>query len=255
MIFILAYYAILVLGGQPYDRYVLPLVPFVLFFAADFLADTAKKIKISTAVLILAAISLALPTLIQSVLFDRLMLAQDTRTLAKEWIEKNIPTGSQLALDLEFYMPRLNFSRSQLEQKKEEVLKGNHFSKTQMRKLDFLLSQTPGASYALYFLVDEKEARERQFLFSSPTLPFSYETLKSQGVQYAVVVRLREKDIHQKFYDDLASQAKLIAEFNPYRKASRQWPYTHPLTGGPSFFKDLWERERNGQPIKIYKLQ
>ncbi|HLD50358.1 MAG TPA: glycosyltransferase family 39 protein, partial [bacterium] len=36
-LFALAYYGVLVLAGQPYDRYVLPLIPFLIFFAADFI--------------------------------------------------------------------------------------------------------------------------------------------------------------------------------------------------------------------------
>jgi len=53
----------------------------------------------------------------------------------------------------------------------------------------------------------------------------------------------------------LDRQGEVVAEFNPYRDASRLWAYSHPLTGGPLYLKDILFRERNGQPLKIYKLK
>lgn len=56
------------------------------------------------------------------------------------------------------------------------------------------------------------------------------------------------------FYRDLGSKARILASFNPYREASRKWPWRDPLTGGPFLFHDIVARERNGQPIHIYEL-
>ena len=42
--FVIGYYLLLVFRSQPYDRYVLPLIPFILFFAADFLIRVSKSV-------------------------------------------------------------------------------------------------------------------------------------------------------------------------------------------------------------------
>jgi hypothetical protein len=50
------------------------------------------------AALVVAGLALLLvPSLIRDVQLDRMMLRADTRTLAREWIAKNIPAGSPIA--------------------------------------------------------------------------------------------------------------------------------------------------------------
>ena len=74
IIFLLAYYALLALAGQPYDRYVLPLLPFLVFFAADFVLTLAERFKAGRRLLLGILIGgLALPSLVKSILFDRLL--------------------------------------------------------------------------------------------------------------------------------------------------------------------------------------
>jgi len=256
-VFIVAYYGIISIWGQPYPRYVLPLLPFLIYFAADFVlavmirVSRYRGLRMSTSVLLLA-----LPTLAQSVMFDWVMFNQDTRSQSKGWIEENIPSNESIALDLDFYMPRLLMSQDQLEVKKKILPIRNQFSGGKERKLNYLISETKGArpSYELYSLSGMETGEGGPFLLSKPILPYDVNALKARGVEYVVAVKLHEHDLRQDFYDELETQAELMAEFNPYRNASRTWPHMHPLTGGPFLFRDILERERNGQPLKIYKL-
>jgi len=256
-VFLLSYYAILCIWGQPYARYVLPLIPPVLFFSADFVLWCFGRFKIQnlfaqTAFVVL----LASPTFLQSVSFDRLMSAEDTRTQAKEWIEENIPSGSRVILDQEYYSPRLNFSQKQLREKKERASESPFFSEAKMRKIDFALDKVAeGApSYELYGFGEKPEDKQEKFLFAMPVLPFDLKALKTNRIDYVVTVISRETDLNQSFYDELDLNAELIAEFNPYKDFQRKWPYDHPLTGGPTLFKDVMARARNGQILKVYKL-
>ncbi len=251
LIFVLTYYLILIRAGQPYDRYVLPLLPFLIFFSADFVSS----LRLNRMVLFLVISLMALPNLLKSYRFDQIMLEKDTRTLAKEWVEKNLASGTRLALVWDFYMPRLDFSREQLEAKKKEAGEGP-FRAAQLRKLDYLLSKPPTArSYRLYFLTPKGRETDR-FLFSKPTLPFDLQGLREQGIQYVLVPRLQEHPEPKLFYDELARCGRPVAEFNPYlKKAGRKWAYDPiALTGGPFLFFDLWLRERNGPLLQIYQL-
>lgn len=256
-VFLLSYYVILAFAAQPYDRYVLPLLPFLVFFAADLVLILAERFgKYRKPVLGLVVGGLVFPSLLQSVLFDRVMTAKDTRTLAKEWIEENIAGGSHLALGWDFYMPRLAFSKNQLLEKKEEVLRGGLHSRERLRKLDYLLAHSSGAkpSYNLFFLLNEPEKHPR-FLLARPVLPYDLGLLKDRGIDYVIVARMRQNQEPRIFYDELGRQAELVIEFNPYRNVARKWPIDRqPLTGGPFLFEDLWLRERNGQIIEVYKL-
>ena len=257
VLFVLSYYLILCVAGQPYDRYVLPLLPALAFFAADFTFTLAKTWgKFRRWGLAGVIVGLTFFPLLKSVLWDRLMLSEDTRTLAKSWVEKNIPAGSRLALDWDFYMPRLAFSPRQLEEKKGEAARGI-FAKSQTRKVGYLLShpepEHPG--YNLYFLSQDPIAAGR-FLFAKPLLPYDLAALKDHAVDYVLVVRIRPGRGPDGFYDRLSREGKLVAEFNPYKNQSRKFAIDEwALTGGPFLFRELWERKRNGQILQIYALQ
>lgn len=256
-LFLLVYYFILVQWGQPYGRYVLPMIPFLVFFAADFITRLSERIKAkhSFHVLVIGVLVIALPSLAKAAFFDRLMSRDDTRTLAKKWVEQNVPAGSRIALDHGFYMPQLLLSPSQLLRKQEKMKGKPFFSPLLEQRLEFLktlAAQHP--SYELYSLSGQPERPEEEFSLMKPKVPYSLNQLRVLGMNYVIVVRLREKDLYQDFYNQLEQEEELVAEFNPYRSVSRKWPYEHPLTGGPFLWRDVMERERNGQPLKIYRI-
>ncbi len=254
-LFALAYYGVLVLAGQPYDRYVLPLIPFLIFFAADFIAWIPEKggmlFRTLSSVFFLTAF---VPNLAKSILFDRLMLLPDTRTLAREWVLKNIPSETPLALDWDFYMPRLPFSKKELEDKLWDIQNtpGN-FSKGQKRKLDFLLAPGQPSGYDLYFL--NQDQNKQRFLFASPLIEYDLPRLRAKGIQYVVIVRLKHEPGPAVFYEQLARESQKVAEFTPYRNKLQKFPFDEqPLTAGPFLWEELIGRERNGQPLEIYKI-
>lgn len=256
--FIVFYYLLICLRGQPYDRYVLPLLPFLIFFAADFLWYTANRFSQYRAVLMwgMACIIAAEP-FTASVFFDAIMLAKDTRTQAKEWIETHIPDGSRLALDGNFYMPRLRFDRLQLAEKKAKAAAHPFFSRSQMRRIEYLLNHNERPSYALYFL-SHRPNDEFHFLFGEPAVPFDLGELRKRNIQYVLTLTSTPdgKSPRQAFYDYLAQTAEPVKEFNPYHNAVRQISYDRqPLTGGPFLLADLMMRERNGQIIRVYRLK
>jgi hypothetical protein len=102
-------------------RYLLPLTPFLVLIAAFFLDALLTKIAsplrkkipqfpsrvLQNRYLNWAVVALVLlPSVVKVVRFDYLLTQKDTRTLAKEWINRNLPKGSTLAL--ESYSPPLS---------------------------------------------------------------------------------------------------------------------------------------------------
>ncbi len=262
IIFIASYYLILVFAAQEYARYVLPLVPFIIYFAADFILWLPSVIKgnhaiIKSALTFCIIAIVTIPTLAHSMAYDKVMTAKDTRTLAKEWIEQNIPSGSRIALDIDFYMPRLSFSDNQLNQKRDEVSHNGVFSKSQIRRLDYLLTKSSKhvSSYELYFLSDQMDESTRP-LFAKPVLPYNLDFLRKTNVDYVVCVRLRGQMERDGFYETLSKQTTRIVDFDPYKYPTGRFALdSQPLTGGPFLMKDVLSRDRNGQIIEVYQIK
>jgi 4-amino-4-deoxy-L-arabinose transferase-like glycosyltransferase len=248
-VFVVGYYLVLCRFGQPYDRYVLPLIPFMLILAAEALARVKMKSRLLFWILIPLVV---FPSIFKTILWDRLMAAPDVRTVAKEWVEANIPAGSRLALDGGFYMPRLAFSPKQLEEKKSHVVAGLQ-SGAKMRRLDALLSKPYQPFYELHFLSNELE--KSGFLFAEPLAPFDLKLLKQKGIQYVLLIdALRQGG--DSFYQALQKNADLVMTFSPYR--NREDLTIHDpqtMTGGPFLWKDIVSRDRGGYPISIYKVR
>ncbi len=254
--FITGYYFLLVFRSQPYDRYVLPLIPFLLFFSADFLLLISKSfpVKAKSGLLIFSSLALAAPSLAKCVLSDFIFLRKDVRTEAKEWVESSVEPGTSIALDWSFFQPRLNFSRESLQEKLGMIQSLPDFSNAQRRRIESLISQTPNQKgYSLYFLSDN--AGEHHFLFEQPALPYDLAYLKKKKVAYVFIARVQKDYQPAGFYEQLKKDAILVKRFSPYHN-NREFPIDRrPLTGGPFLWRELIEREKNGQPVEIYKLK
>ena len=248
-LFVVAYYAVLCRFGQPYDRYVLPLIPFMLILAAEILGRLKARSSLLFWILIPFAV---LPSVIKTVHWDRLMSEPDVRTLAKKWVEAKIPAGSRLALDGTFYMPRLAFSPQQLEVKKL-LARERLQSKAKIRRIDALLSNPYQPFYELNFLTDRPDGSV--FLFAEPLVPFDLKVLKQKGIQYVLLIdALRPAD--DPFVQALQANADRVATFSPYRD-TRDLTIHDPqtMTGGPFLWEDILPRERGGYPISIYRIR
>jgi Dolichyl-phosphate-mannose-protein mannosyltransferase len=99
LVFPIPYYVYLGSGQTVFVRYLVPMVPFVCLAAAYFVdragafaAARLDGLAGDVLVVALAAIVCA-PTLRASVLFDRLMAAEDTRVAGANWIAARFPRG------------------------------------------------------------------------------------------------------------------------------------------------------------------
>ncbi|MDP3920112.1 MAG: glycosyltransferase family 39 protein [Candidatus Omnitrophota bacterium] len=259
-IYLLGYYGVLCVAGQPYARYVLPMLPFAMILAGDGVVGLGAKAKGQRAALFTVVLVICIvPTLSRSLKFHQIMAADDTRTLAKAWIEENIPAGSRIALERDFYMPLLKFSRKQLEEKLAATAGGAELrSKSRERRLRYALSVLGNdgvPDYELYYLVDENELRGRS-LFKSPTILFDYEVLRALGIEYVVMSAPDQQPREESFREQLRREGELVAEFNPYPELRPEMTLDNQsMTGGPFLWKDLKARDRNGPILSVYRLR
>lgn len=86
------------------DRYLLPIVPLLLLLAVRLGVDLATRARprsrlvVTAAVAVVLGVAIALP-LADSIAFDRTLSGTDTRRVAREWIQDNVPAGSLIAVE------------------------------------------------------------------------------------------------------------------------------------------------------------
>ena len=180
------------------DRYLLPIVPLLLLLAArvcvELVALTPPRTR-RVAVLAAAgvlAVAFVVP-LRDSIAYDRTLSGTDTRELAREWIQQNVPTGSLIAV--ENYGPPLV---------REDVL--DHYAAAGL---------DPAAYRLLRLKLPAPETRDRVR---------DLRRLRREGVEYVVTSsRVRDRVLAAPeeyptivdFYEALATQGELVREFRP----------------------------------------
>jgi hypothetical protein len=102
--FPLIYYAFMGSFETKFPRYILPLVPCIAIFAASLVdtltgGDAKAGTNRARKALVITLALIAVPSLESSIQWDLKMGRIDTRTIAKEWIERTIPPGSRIAIE------------------------------------------------------------------------------------------------------------------------------------------------------------
>ncbi len=101
--YVIVYFVYIGTWKELADRYLLPIVPLLIVLAVRFALEVvglwprARRVVASlVAALLLVAF---VPPLVSSITFDLSLSGDDTRALAKEWIEVNLPAGSVIAVE------------------------------------------------------------------------------------------------------------------------------------------------------------
>jgi 4-amino-4-deoxy-L-arabinose transferase and related glycosyltransferases of PMT family len=107
--FVFAYYLLLSLPPVRFDRNLLPMMPFLAVLAGrtvgllvDALAAVPPRLthlrRIPAFAVGLAVVAVAAtPSVSSAIAYDQLLRTPDTRTIALDWIERNIPRGAAVA--------------------------------------------------------------------------------------------------------------------------------------------------------------
>ena len=252
----LVYYLMITKAGQPFERYILAIVPFGVVWAAFFLdklclkAETwplPSKFLANLVVALVTALSI-LPTTYSDILF----LKRDTRDLAKDWIYREVRDGKTIVLDDPGQCPRLAASKSQIRSRLSLVRKDDPLLAVKVRRLEKLVSLEPypSPSYNLYYLNQNPAANS--FTLLGPLIQYDLEGLKTIRADY-VIADGKSLISHPTFYAALKASGELVAVFDPRRDPKKEismvsWTYL-PIDA------TFWNRQRPGPMICIYKLR
>jgi uncharacterized membrane protein YjjB (DUF3815 family) len=102
-VFPIVYIGLISSWSMKAERYMLPVLPVAALFAAAFVTEQVERLRarravLPAAVLALATVIMAIPS-IAAYQHDLSRLRGDTRTLAKDWIEKNVAPASFLLVE------------------------------------------------------------------------------------------------------------------------------------------------------------
>ncbi|TMF01912.1 MAG: glycosyltransferase family 39 protein [Chloroflexi bacterium] len=202
-----------VLGAQQlyFARFLLPALPALLVEAALALETLAG---VRPAAGLAAALLVGAPSLVDTLRFDVLLSREDTRTLARSWIESNLPPLAIVAVDSAPLGPSLSSQSSR------QVLVANEWS---------LFDLT----------ADDYRARGVEYVVAS-----------SFTSEVRAVDPTREAR-RQAFYAALPREASVTAQFRPY-PGDQPPPFVYDQIYAP--FNALDQLERPGPTITVYRL-
>jgi hypothetical protein len=95
-----------------FARFLLPAIPPLLILAAAMMVSMIRNHvgryeSISIWIILTLAVIITIQPLVNSLRSNNLLHQEDTRTLAKKWIESNVPAGSKFAIEWTAYSPQL----------------------------------------------------------------------------------------------------------------------------------------------------
>ncbi len=232
LLFPLSYYLIMGITRHYFARYSLPLIPFWMLFVTEGFAlifpifpgrsarHSGEKIRLSlpAALILIALIGQPLASALRT---NWLLTREDTRTQAKAWIEANIPERSRIAISWETHVPPLSSLRN------PDPRSTRIYDVSAVR--DIGLPRWPLDWY--------RRHGYDYFIVSS--------FIENIQVIDPVVARVRAA-----FYQNLARELVLVAEFAPARQPL---PFVFDEIYGP--FVSHWQRERPGPRLKIYRFE
>jgi hypothetical protein len=238
----------------PASRYLNPVLPFVGVFAAWTLTSIAARLRLRPWMFWLLVAACVAPATVAGIRGDLFFRQADTRTVARDYIEKQIPAGSTILVQP--YSTPLTQSRDALVEALTRHVGSPEAASTKFQ-LQLSLDPYPAPAYRLIYLgrggldvdriyVDPSEFGGNQGLT----------TLRRLGVAFVVFKRYNTLDQEMlPFVEALEHEARRIAVFSPYRpgvtgsERARIAPFLHNTD---TRIDDALERP--GPPLEIWQL-
>lgn len=225
--FPMVYFGLMGSTRHYFARYALPLVPFSALFAAEAVVASGRWVHARHQslgwVLItgLAIVAVAQP-FASTVRHDALLTRTDTRTLARHWIESNIPAGSRIAVDWRTHGPPLATGET-----------GRPESDT-----IFDVTAVGGSGLSDHALDWYREQ--------------AFDYLIATSFIYEIPLVDEEQDQQRRaFYTSLDRELQLMYEIRPSRDGTEP-PFVFDEIYGP--IVGLSQRQRPGPTLKIYRV-
>ena len=249
-------FLIFIANTAPASRYLNPVLPFMVIFAAAGLSRLASFVGNSSAFFWVFCAAAAFPAAGQSVAGGLFFRHSDTRTLAQQYVETNIPSGSTMLTQP--YSAALTPSREGLVEALTRNLGGADRASI---KFQLQLSQEPYPSPAYRLVYLGRGGLDADKVYVDPAdVGASLDPLRRLGVAYAVVKRYNRPDPEMlPFLTVLAREGRLLARFSPYRpgvseaEQARIDPFLHNTDARidkalerPGPLVEIWQLEHSG---------
>jgi hypothetical protein len=237
------------------SRYLNPVLPFLAVLAGCGVALASRSTPIAAAL----AVALASSAAWQSWQIGRFFAQTDTRTLAQQWIEREIPPGATVLVQP--YSVMLTQSRESLIEALTATI-GDPARASTKFALRLGLDPYPSPAYRTIYLgdggldADKLYVSPRAFAGAAADGAGAFGPLTRLGVQYVVLKRYNAEDpAVTPLRERLLTAATRVATFSPYRAEAtgtdraRVAPFLHN-TDTP------WHPalERPGPGLEIWKL-
>ncbi|HLE42548.1 MAG TPA: glycosyltransferase family 39 protein [Methylomirabilota bacterium] len=253
--FPLPYFLVIGSWSSRFERYTLPLLPFLALLAAlclvalaTWIRDRGLRLLARPGAIVrpglgltVAATLLVAPELARIAEWQLLLGRPDTRVLAGEWIEREIPNGARIAM--EPYSPAIRLSPAMVRAERQR-LGDTVAAQIARHRFDQFLARSAGQAEQGYWLFRLNaydlgwlaERRVEYVVLSG----FTYQRYQRACDRYPEACR---------FYAELERRATLVYAIESGTSGQALWvgDIYSPLTR-------LSERARPGPPIKIYRL-
>ena len=238
----------------PASRYLNPVLPFVVLFAAWALARAADRFRAPQPAFWAVVAACAITPLLDSVRSGLFYRAEDTRSIAARFVEQQIPSGETILVQP--YSVVLTPSRQGLEEALTANLGSPDAASTKFR-LQLSLDPYPEPSYRLIWL--GRGGLDAEKIYVDPAglaAADGLARLRELGVTYVILKRYNRLDPEMmSFVAELSRHARLIAAFSPYRPGTsepdraRIEPFLHNTDT-----RIDGALERPGPPLEIWQL-
>lgn len=195
--------------------------PFYAIIGARFIDELCNKYKSFFWIFAFLMIIPFVESICENITFS----LKDTRTLALEWIEKNLPYGSKILIDRYPNSPPLKMTKAQLERLYKKAVELNHYKKEYFY---WQLKSHPGENYGYEIYEVEHPAyeigtikhqvEEAQKVRELIDVSKGVEYIKNFGIRYIILNSFSETESTKSFYKEVDQKAKILQEFKPKTK-------------------------------------
>jgi hypothetical protein len=247
-------FLLFITNTAPASRYLNPVLPFVAIFAGWALSRLSTHVRAQPALFWVAVLAAALPGALASIRSDVFFRQDDTRTLARAYVESHIPAGSGILVQP--YSVPLIMSRAALEEALASHLGSTSAASTKFQ-LQLSLDPYPDPAYRLVYLGTGGLDVDKLYVSVEQVGgPDGLALLRRLGVAFVVLKRYNKTDPDSlPFLTALAREGRRIAAFSPYRpgvtdaEQARIDPFLHNTD---TRIDDALERP--GPPLEIWQL-
>jgi hypothetical protein len=234
----------------PASRYLVPVVPFVALFAARAIDEAATAAngwtKAGAPLLVICMV----PALVESLATDRFISQTDTRTLALDYITRQLPGGTTV-LTQPYSVP-LEPTAASLQ---EAVQRSGKEMPTKTR-LQIERAPYPSPAYRLIYLGHGLDADKLYLPVDQLGSADPLQTLRREHVAFVVLKRYNSADpATLPFLAALAREGRRIAVFSPYRNAVEpgDGPLPEPFLHNTDV-RIVEALERPGPTVEIWQI-